>query len=153
MSRYYHEFTIGFNWYYLVAPVMLVLVGLVGASRFKLGTDLKIRSRFNERLTIITSVLAGVALAWMLYSESIAGIIQWFDNCLTSRDSGVYSLFLAGCAVMVVSMFYGVLAFYIARIASNVRRNVLIQKRSRIKMVQAQRMERLRRIREENANV
>ncbi len=142
MSNYYHEFTPGFNWVYIVAPALLVLVAWLG---FRFGTRIKMVRRLyrnvpegkvqynasvadktgtlrmhvvSDSLDKVIGAISGIIVGRLLVSECFAGIVQYFDNGLSSNDSPIWSLFMAIMVIGMVSVVYSVIAaclFYTAK--------------------------------------
>ena len=94
MSRYYHAFKIGFNWWMVFIPAAFVLVGVMGWFSAYLDRHGRVKSLSNDSLMFL-SVLIGLGLPVLLFRESIAGIIQLFDNMLSGSDSAMWSIFFA----------------------------------------------------------
>lgn len=118
MSSYYHAFVPGFNWWYIVAPVMVLVVGYVGTKRFRLTRSLKIKVVFNDRLLVLLSVLASVVFGIMLVIESMDGIIQLCDNALTKQDSPAWTLFTAPFVLVMAVFSYGSITYFVGRFMS-----------------------------------
>lgn len=110
MNSLYHEFSIGFNWYYLVGPALLLLVFAIGWAipcirrnkRGEFGVDVRANKKFGA---VIVAPVFAVVFGCLLYAESYAGIVQKFDNSLGRYESGIYSLIGAGMAVALVTLF------------------------------------------------
>lgn len=134
MNKYFHEFTPGFNWVYIIAPAMLVLVAWLG---YRFGARVKMVHRVrvdhmrgqmlygasvaDERGNLyinmvsdsfdkIIGTVAGLAVCYMLLTECSLGLIQWFDNSLGPNDSIFWSLFMAMAGIIFLSSVYGVFA-------------------------------------------
>ncbi len=134
MNKYFHEFTPGFNWVYIIAPAMLVLVAWLG---YRFGARVKMVHRVrvdhmrgqmlygasvaDERGNLyinmvsdsfdkIIGTVAGLAVCYMLLTECSLGLIQWFDNSLGPNDSTFWSLFMAMAGIIFLSSAYGVFA-------------------------------------------
>ena len=134
MNMYFHEFTPGFNWVYIIAPAMLVLVAWLG---YRFGARVKMVRRVrvdhmrgqmlygasvaDERGNLyihmvsdsfdkIIGTVAGLATCYMLLTECSLGLIQWFDNSLGPNDSTFWSLFMAMTGIIFLSSVYGVFA-------------------------------------------
>lgn len=101
MSRYYHEFHVGFNWWMVFVPAAFVLVGVMGWFSAYLDRHGRVKSFSDDSLTFL-SVLIGLGLPVLLFRESIAGIIQLFDNMLSGSDSAMWSIFFALFALLAV---------------------------------------------------
>ena len=49
MNKYFHEFTPGFNWVYIIAPAMLVLVGINPPIRGSIEQDNALFENYNHK--------------------------------------------------------------------------------------------------------
>ena len=134
MNKYFHEFTPGFNWVYIIAPAMLVLVAWLG---YRFGARVKMVHRVrvdhmrgqmlygasvaDERGNLyinmvsdsfdkIIGTVAGLAVCYMLLTECSLGLIQWFDNSLGPNDSPFWGLFMGMAAIVFATMAYATLA-------------------------------------------
>lgn len=119
MSSYYHQFTPGWNWYYLFAGVSLLLAVLLGIRQVKFDQKrLKlayVRDDVSDPVMGVLSVIDAVIFGIMLWVESEHGILQWLDNGLTAKDSPAWSVLLFGPAVIAAAFMYGALVFYANR--------------------------------------
>lgn len=114
MNTFYHAFTPGFNVWYVVLPLFIVVSYVIG-TRFVQVKRVKhntyrvyhTTSLHDATVSAVMAIIVGV----LIYVESAAGLIQTFDN-LGGGDpgdpTGVYSLLFAGMALVV---FVGLLAF------------------------------------------
>lgn len=134
MNKYFHDFAPGFNWVYIIAPAMLVLVAWLG---YRFGARVKMVRRIrvdrvrgqmlygasvaDERGSLyinmvsdsfdkIIGTVAGLAACYLLFAECSLGLIQWFDNSLDPNDSAFWSLFMAITGIIFLSSVYGVFA-------------------------------------------
>lgn len=134
MNKYFHEFAPGFNWVYVIAPAMLVLVAWLGyrfGARIKMVRRVRVDrmrgqmlygasvadERGNLRINMVSDsfdkiigTVAGLAVCYLLFTECSLGFIQWFDNSLGSSDSAFWSLFMAMTGIIFLSSVYGVFA-------------------------------------------
>ncbi|MDO4612339.1 MAG: hypothetical protein Q4B29_02695 [Candidatus Saccharibacteria bacterium] len=117
----YHKFIPGFNLWYVVAPVLIILVALACSKRYYLLEDLRIRSRFNDRCIKVMATIASVIFGVLFALESRRGILQMCDNSLTDRDNPIYSGIIALMIYVAVVAIYGVATFYIGRYVSKRR--------------------------------
>lgn len=134
MNKYFHEFAPGFNWVYVIAPAMLVLVAWLGyrfGARVKMVRRVRVDrmrgqmlygasvadERGNLRINMVSDsfdkiigTVAGLTVCYLLFTECSLGFIQWFDNSLGSSDSAFWSLFMAMTGIIFLSSVYGVFA-------------------------------------------
>lgn len=134
MNAFYHSFEPGFNWWYVVAPVLFVLCVFYGSKRSRLSDEGKLMVRRNHyyRLAAL-AIVAGLVIGWMVVSESWYGLVQTFDNKLGKYESGIVSTIEAGIAVVCLVVFYGLACYFGGVIASKVKRWALIRKLTRIR--------------------
>ena len=131
---YFHSFTPGFNWVYVVAPLVLAVLAWLG---FRFGASIKMQRKLfinrvygaaqynvcvaNEKgvlrvnacsdsLDKIIGTVAGLAVCYMLLTECSLGLIQWFDNSLGPNDSPFWGLFMGMAAIVFATMAYATLA-------------------------------------------
>lgn len=145
-NSYYHAFVPGFNWWYLVAPVLIIASFLLGRRRYYLARNLRLMSRFGKRLFLVVAVVSGVIFGTMLVVESMDGIVQWFDNHLAYDDSPVWSLIFAAFGVVVVAAVFAGVVYLVGRLASEHKRDTLLRKKCAIKARRQKNAERARNV-------
>ncbi len=101
---------IKFNWWMVIAPALLILSILIGRKGVVL-TKTGVRYTFNERFSKLVAGLSGFIFFVLLLVESIHGVVQWFDNSLTTQDSPVGSVVLAPGAIAIAALLYGGIIF------------------------------------------
>lgn len=131
MNIYYHNFSLGFNLWYVIAPLLLCVIGVLGGTRYYLANNLKVKVRYKDRLFQITAICFAVIVCAMMFAESYDGAIQWVDNVLgwgrmVSRLLAAVGIFLAGTA-------YGLLSYMMAYHISEIKRRYVRYKRDEIK--------------------
>ena len=128
-NEFYHEFTIGFNAWMVLAPVMLVLAAVLATQQFRLTRQrLKVQRIFSNGVLNSTVLICGVIFATTFALESWRGVLQWCDNSLAG-DSGFYSLILTPICIGVVSALYGALVYVTAKTAAWISVNRAVEKR------------------------
>ena len=110
MNEFYHSFKVGFNWWFVLAPLQAVLMIAFGALSVKLNKKTrKIMRRDKEgKIADLLAIAMDVILMIAIFMESSAGIIQVIDNHLGPDDSPVWSLFIF--AIVMVALAF--LAYY-----------------------------------------
>jgi|GEM_PF-5426410 len=125
MNRFYHEFTPGFNWWYVVLAAFF-LVSVVYGHHEWFSTRAAVwkfhgrRVRVNdihskyENLTAFSKKNKGMhylifaetaVLTVMMFAESFSGVIQFFDNHSGASDpTGVWSVLIAFNAILTVAL-------------------------------------------------
>ena len=113
MNEFYHSFSIGFNYWYLLGPFQVILMVCLGASNAKLNKETnRIMTRDKKRvISGVFAVFMTIILMVAIISESSAGIIQVFDNHLGPEDDPIWSLFffivcMSILAVILYFIFY-----------------------------------------------
>ena len=108
-NEFYHGFSVGFNWWYVVGPLMVILMIIYGASTRKLNpATLKIRRRDKEWfLANMLAVVCDFVLHGLFLLESAAGALQWVINHLSKDDDIAWALVL-----LVFEMSFSILVFY-----------------------------------------
>ena len=133
MNSYAHDFTPGFNWWYVLTVVLPIVAIIIGY----------LLPRFNRRgrITMIVgkrfaNIIAGaLSIAWMFFvlEESHAGLVQTFDNMLGEKDSPVWSLFLAVVTLGLMTSFMGFICSRFCIAGSNIKVSRLRKIRENIK--------------------
>lgn len=110
MNSFYHQFSIGFNYWFVMLPLQAILMIAFGASNVKLNKKTRKIMRRDKKGTIASILAIGMDIILMIavIMESSAGIIQVLDNHLSPGDDPVWSLFLF---VIVVSTFAALMYF------------------------------------------
>ena len=114
-NPFYHYFTPGFNWWYVIAVLGLVLVALVGYCKYYVYTEYSYRrlmKRYNDRFIDFASTVITIVLTIMVYRESFRGIVQFLDNGLAVDENPAWSVLLAPFMMLsIVGMYWTVLSF------------------------------------------
>lgn len=95
-----------FNFYFIVAPVMLVMAYIIGrkfVTRQK-GAGRVVKIRYASALTEqITAAIMAAIVVIMITIESGQGIIQAIDDTIASDDpTGAYALLFAAMALVAI---------------------------------------------------
>ena len=107
MNHYYHEVSVGFNWWYLVIPALMVIFALLGSARYftEPGTGRIRRRGKNYRLFITTlAYVADIFLLFLIVTESFAGILQFCINSLAPEDSVFWAIIIAVVAMAIMAL-------------------------------------------------
>lgn len=103
MNRYYHSFAIGFNWWMIIAPVMMILAAVLVLLVVRSGKEMK-----NRFFYIVAGVFASIWTVLFII-ESHSGVIQMFDNHNDATTSGAWSVLLGFPAMVFVGIIFGVI--------------------------------------------
>lgn len=124
-------YNLNFNWWFVVGPLMLVLVAVISGLRHHRYHCRPLRARYNDRLPQLVGVIATITFMVLVFSESYNGLIQLCDNTLSTSDSPVWSLVLAGLALICGALGYYGLTQGALRFGDHCGRQ-LIRRRCRI---------------------
>ena len=138
-NAYYHEFSVGFNLWYIMVPVMLLgmfMIGYLNVKRFrgyirrKSGAREQVwlidRRMFTDYLYIFFGAITTLAFAALFIDESMLGCIQVLDNIGISIEDGAWSpLFAFGLVLPCLCFLYAVLAYGAACLGEHVRAAVI----------------------------
>lgn len=110
MNEFYHEFSIGFNYWFVLLPFQVVLMIAFGASNAKLNKKANKIMRRDKKGMIASalSVAMDIILMVAVVMESSAGIIQVLDNHLSQEDDPMWSLILF---ILIMSVFATLMYF------------------------------------------
>lgn len=96
MISYYHEVVPNFNYWYIILPVMTIIMVIIGIkSIYKKGGKVYAK-HFRDRLASRVAFLATIIITLMMLLESHSGVLQILDNQLSSSDSPLWSLIFFG---------------------------------------------------------
>lgn len=120
MNPFYHEFTIGFNFWMIYVVVAVVVAAFVGVKNYRLEKREIVKNWSDKQLAYITMTLT-VVFVVMLVVESMDGIVQYSDNHLAVGEPGALSLLVGAPMIILFSaaVFWAVLCLvvYIAGLA------------------------------------
>ena len=112
-NAYYHNFTIGFNWWMVVAVVLVGLAIFVGIKMYKAIDGRRIRKVFNDKLFVLISAVSGVVMMLMLFIESWDGILQYLLNSLRFNESPALAVICAVMAIFFASFFFALIIYLV----------------------------------------
>ena len=125
MTEYYHSFRAGFNWWYVIVPLMFVVCVLFATLLYRLGVRrrdgrLRVKQSYKQLTQAFVAIPLTIIAIWMIAAESWNGLIQFFDNHLTDGDSPAWSVIMAAfamssIAILIFGLYYEV-AFNLGRI-------------------------------------
>ena len=132
MSDYYHEFTVGFNWWMITMPLFAIAMVALGASLYRMkerNGRLIICKNWSDAVLYIASTLFALIAMIMLVIESGNGIVQYFDNGLGRYESPVGSLIEMAIAIQCVTFLYWGLLIAVGQIGKWARLGYLNERR------------------------
>ena len=110
MNSFYHSFSIGFNYWFLLLPLEVILMIGFGASNVKLDkkTNKILRRDKKGTITNFFAIVMDIILIIVVLLESTAGVIQTLDNHLGPNDDPMWSLvmFVFGMMAFVMLAYY-----------------------------------------------
>ena len=109
--NYYHELEIGFNWWYVVAPLLVVIAILFGRTKYKLNKEtLTVLKRGGgDFLLRFVVVILDIVLHVLIVIESGAGILQFVANNLGDSDIAWAPIIIAMGVICTFGVFYAIL--------------------------------------------
>jgi len=132
-NSYYHAFEVGFNWWFVLGPLMLIAVALLAFFRYKYNDSLRIVNRYSGWLVLAAPFIVCPIFTWLLFKESLDGAMQKAYNLMTSSVEWAGFLEVGVIvAILAVGVAYGFLAFYLAAIVQGKRVDAMRKKRDRI---------------------
>ena len=121
-NAYYHEFSVGFNWWFIVAPMMFIGCILFATRLHRLGVSdgrLVVKKGYKQVAQLFVAVPCTIITFIMMTVESYNGVVQKIDNALTANDSPMWSILIApfvlGIAAAIAFCLYYYAAFELGR--------------------------------------
>ena len=136
MNSYYHEFVPGFNWWYIVAPVLILVMAIVGWQRYKgyrKPRSLEIRRGCSDKFLKIVAWIFTAVVTALIFLESADGIVQFFDNIAPASEyeSALGSVFYMSFFLTSFVFIYWGLLVLVGRLAANIKYALLCQEREK----------------------
>lgn len=106
-NEFYHGFKIGFNYWYLMAPLLMLLSFIIGTTKYRLGKSTgKIYVMRGEFVIIVTSLISDATLMIVFAKESFFGMVQVVLNHLSKTEIAWAPFMVVGCFLAVVLAFF-----------------------------------------------
>lgn len=105
--NYYYDFRIGLNWWMVAAiafVAMEVLIGRIQPTR--IGN--KVYGRFSHAVHFFVGMVATITMTVLLFKESKAGAVQFFDNFFGSAEDPVWAVIMGMATLLVAAVMFGV---------------------------------------------
>lgn len=134
-NQFYHDITLSFNAWFIVAPSMVVLMMLSGIFKYKLSREsLKILKRDPEDY-LLNMICVGLdaILLLMVVLESSDGLIQYGLNHLDSSTDPVWIPFIISVELIVAAVVVWATFFIAGKFGQFLRYNYLKDKRRRMR--------------------
>lgn len=110
---YYHDFSIGFNFWEVLLPLGMIFMIIPAYKRYRISLlrEPHVEEVHSQKQITIFAVIFAVVFGILFMFESTAGVIQALDNSLAPTDSSAWSIILCPIAilfvvVMALGMFY-----------------------------------------------
>lgn len=114
----YHAFSIGFNWWYVLLFLEVILMFAFGASNVKLNKKTYKIMRRDKKGVVANffAICLDAILIIAVLTESSAGILQLIDNNLSANDNPAWALILfafsiAAFALVMYHVLFGATLF------------------------------------------
>lgn len=105
MNQYYHEVTVGFNWWYVAVPILMLLFVAMGSARYHIESETgRIKRREKGYVLMLKSLayVADIFLLFLIVMESFSGVLQFCMNSLAPEDSAFWAVIIS---VIIMAMF------------------------------------------------
>ncbi len=123
LNSYYHSFSIGFNWYYIVAPVLALLIGVIGYHGHLFDRKRRKHMYFKQWVIPAVSIVFTIIVMLLVAMESSHGIVQVFDNSLGEFESPGTSPVKAFLIFFIAGFLYWAAFTPIGSVALKIRRD------------------------------
>lgn len=128
--NFYHKLSISFNFWYLAAPLLVVLVFYFGTTKYKLsGSRTHIRKRQDGDKLLRTVVLAAdILLHIMILIESGAGSMQVAANILGNASDIGWLPVLMAAGYICTFVVYGWILYLAGKKGERTKKARLLEK-------------------------
>lgn len=99
----------GFNFWFVISPLLLVLVALVSGLRHRRHHCRPLKDRYSDELPTVVGALATLLVAVCVIVESRDGLLQLADSGLTAQDSPAWSPVVAAIIFSSAVLLYVIL--------------------------------------------
>lgn len=134
MNPYYHDFSVSFNAWFVVLPIMVVAMAAFGLSKYRLDRDELVilgRDKGNFIMTVM-AVVFDVVLHVLIVFESGAGALQKITNYLGRGDSPVWAVILLIVIIAISAFAFYYLFFVVGKVCSRLKIKQLKKERRKI---------------------
>lgn len=128
MNSYYHEVVPNFNYWYIVLPVMTIIMVIIGfKNSYYLKNGEVYTKRFRDRLASRVACLATIIITLMILLESHSGVLQILDNQLSNGDSPLWSLIFFGPAFVFIGVAVYAFLYLVYSVAGWLKLGILVE--------------------------
>ena len=124
---FYHQFSVGFNWWMVLAPLFVVLEAVIGWRSFALRGG-EIRRVRHKKLVDYTSAMFAIVVAALVLIESADGIVQLLDNRTVAGESPIWNVGAVPFVALFVGFFYWGVLVGIGRLFSLAKAGRLLER-------------------------
>lgn len=143
MNTYYHDFTIGFNFWMVFLVIGGIIMVIISKNfyvvDFRENGRPFVRGRYESKKINsninVTALVMAIAFEIMFGLESWRGLIQFFDNNLAKNDDPMWSIFLALFAFVIIGIIVEMIFAAIGYAAASISHNILIDEIKKSKKI------------------
>ena len=121
-----------FNVWEIILPLFAVMVAVFGWVQYGLSEG-RINRRFKDTLFGVVAVFGAVIALMLLFSESIHGVIQFFDDRMVAGENPENGSIRAVVTIFGAATLYGFILYGLGVFAGRVRLATLRVKRLKLK--------------------
>ena len=115
MNEYYHAFTIGFNYWYILMILSIATSVMFGLKQYRLSKRGRIEKMFsNLPYKVLTGISTAIFMVLFL-RESTSGLIQLLDNGLARNESAAWSMIVFPVVYFLIVFAYAFIIYYSGR--------------------------------------
>ena len=118
-NLYYHAFAVGFNWCFVVAPLMLIAMVAIVWRVLRPMNPFEEDSR-HIPIIVIALLFAGIFCA-MLFKECSAGLVQRYLNSMLAYEDPIYGYLGAVIEIAFISSMFCALLIWIGFAVSKLK--------------------------------
>ena len=122
----------GFIIVYMFVAMLVMIV--LGAEKYYLNNNLNIKRRFVDRFFAFASIILSAFLMAVLLLNSEV-LMNWFAKQSGGSDNTAF--WGAWLAVLVITLLYGVVLYFVGKISSSLCKRDLQEKRMWLRMLDA----------------
>ena len=114
-NSYYHEFTIGFNMWYVVLPFVLAFITFLGTRRYYLESEtmrIKTRGKKLTTATLVAIISSVLTITGLMMYESFNGLVQFLTNLLAKNDSPAWAVIIVG-TILILAVPYALFNLFV----------------------------------------
>lgn len=118
-----------FNVWEVVLPLIALMAATFGVAQYSLSENGRITRRFKDNLFGVIAVVGAIIALMLLFSESIHGAIQFFDDRMVAGENPENGSIRAVVAIFGAAALYGFVLYGLGVFAGRIRLATLRVKR------------------------